>query len=165
LLYTTEAKHKPLYMIYHMHRSTPISRLNFDMDKNDSSPDAPHVERRSPYVFTRTSRAGKTTQPSMAAKVSSPITRASRRQLSAAGSEKLVRIRNEQARYPQGSAWPLQMRADMVAAYLDLHDTKDLCRAIGSGDAPPPTATRLIGKQTEIIWLKDAIDRFVCNRL
>lgn len=117
------------------------------------------------YAFTRASRAGKTTQPSMTAKVSPPTTTARRRQLSAAGSDKLVRIRNEQARYPQGPTWPLQMRADMVAAYLDLRDTKELCRAITSGDAPLPTATRLIGKRTEVVWQKDAVDRFVSNRL
>jgi hypothetical protein len=133
------------------------------MDQSNSLPDTSRVKRPSPYVFTRASRAGKTTEPSMTAKMPSPITGASRRQLKAAGADKLVRIRSEQARYPQGPTWPLQMRADMVAAYLDLHDTKDLCRAVSSGDAPPPTATRLIGKRTEVIWLKDAIDRFVCN--
>ncbi len=64
------------------------------------------------------------------------------------------------ARYPLGS-WPMQMRADMVAAYLDYRDTVELLKAITRGDAPRPSALRGKGRNREPVWNKDDLDRHV----
>jgi hypothetical protein len=78
--------------------------------------------------------------------------------------ERQVIVKNESARYPGGSAWPLQMRADMVAAILDFSTTKELCYAISKGQAPYPTAFRLKGKKWEAIWTTDNVRDFVSGR-
>jgi hypothetical protein len=49
--------------------------------------------------------------------------------------------RNLPARYPPGP-WPGQMRADMVAAFLDFENTADLAAAVSRGEAPRPSALR-----------------------
>jgi hypothetical protein len=72
-----------------------------------------------------------------------------------------VIVKNEIARYPAGAAWPLQMRADMVAAILDFSTTKELCHAITQGQAPYPTAFRLKGKKWEAIWMTESVRNFV----
>jgi hypothetical protein len=69
------------------------------------------------------------------------------------------------ARYPPAGAWPSQMRADMVAAFLDYRDTKALSLAVARGDAPPPNALRGKGRQREPVWNKDALESFVAPRL
>ncbi len=53
------------------------------------------------------------------------------------------------------------MRADMAAAYLDLRDTKELARAVGRGEAPPPSALRGSGRKREPIWAKVSLDDYI----
>lgn len=131
---------------------------------NTPANSSPPARKKSKFVFTRQSRSKRVTDAPLSAHISSPIGTVTRRQLQAVGSDQFVRIANEQARYPIGPAWPVQMRADMVAAYLDYKDTRDLCKAVTSGAAPPPSSTRLIGKRTEVIWMKEMLDRFVAAR-
>lgn len=63
------------------------------------------------------------------------------------------------ARFPPFGAWPVEMRADMTAAYLDYRDTAELKRAIVRGDAPPPTSLRGTGRAREPIWARQSLDR------
>ena len=53
------------------------------------------------------------------------------------------------------------MRADMAAAYLDYRDTGELARAVGRGEAPPPSAFHGTGRAKEPVWSKVALDTFV----
>ena len=64
------------------------------------------------------------------------------------------------ARYPPTGTWPALMRADMAAAYLDYRDTGELARAVGRGEAPPPTGYHGIGRAREPVWSKAVIDNF-----
>lgn len=43
-------------------------------------------------------------------------------------------------RYPENSAWPAEMRVDMLAAYLDFRSVDEVVRAISKARAPAPTA-------------------------
>jgi hypothetical protein len=63
------------------------------------------------------------------------------------------------ARYPSGP-WPAQMRADMVAAFLDLDNTADLVAAVKRGEAPPPSAMRKRGKNAEPVWSRAYLEHF-----
>ncbi len=65
------------------------------------------------------------------------------------------------ARYPPLGAWPTQMRADMVAAYLDYRDTAELAAAVRRGDAPTPSALRGAGRRRESVWARRDLDRAV----
>jgi len=65
------------------------------------------------------------------------------------------------ARYPPTGAWPVVMRADMAAAYLDYRDTGELARGVSRGEAPPPIGYHGVGRAREPIWSKIAIDSFV----
>jgi hypothetical protein len=84
--------------------------------------------------------------------------------LRTAASDKYVYVKNSVARYPAGGCWPLQMRADMAAAFLDFSNTRELCAAVANGDAPLPTATRTRGKSAEVVWFKDALHQFAATR-
>jgi hypothetical protein len=68
-------------------------------------------------------------------------------------------------RYPPTSAWPGQLRADMVAAFLDYPDTKALAAAIARGEAPSPSALRGQGRAREPVWNLEDLERFVAPRL
>lgn len=68
------------------------------------------------------------------------------------------------ARYPPIGAWPAVMLADMAAAYLDFANTRELARAVGRGEAPPPIAYRGIGRARQPVWYKAAIDHFTSPR-
>ena len=63
------------------------------------------------------------------------------------------------ARYPPISAWPVLMRADMAAAYLDYRDTRELARAVRRGEAPPPIGYHGVGRTREPVWSRAIIDR------
>lgn len=63
------------------------------------------------------------------------------------------------ARFPPSGAWPGQMRADMVAAYLDYKDTAELAAAVKRGDAPAPSLMRGTGRSKEPVWITADIDR------
>jgi hypothetical protein len=63
------------------------------------------------------------------------------------------------ARYPLGP-WPTQMRADMVAAFFDFENTAELLAAVKRGEAPPPSAMRKRGKNTEPIWSRAHLEHF-----
>jgi hypothetical protein len=117
------------------------------------------------YVFVRASRLKRRPDDTLFLVPASQGQRASRRKLRAVVSDRQVHVKNMDARYPGGPIWPLQMRADMVAAYLDFVDTKDLCVAITSGEAPPPTTTRTKGKKVELIWHKEFVDRFISAKV
>jgi hypothetical protein len=67
------------------------------------------------------------------------------------------------ARYPPTGTWPAQMRADTVAAYLDLRDTAELAAAISRQEAPPPTTLRGSGRCREPVWARIDVDRFVAS--
>lgn len=62
------------------------------------------------------------------------------------------------ARYPPTGVWPAEMRADMVAAYLDYRNTSELARAVARGDAPPPTGYHGTGRSKEPVWAKRHVD-------
>jgi hypothetical protein len=63
------------------------------------------------------------------------------------------------ARYPPGP-WPGQMRADMVAAFLDFESTAELAAAVKRGEAPPPSALRRKGNKSEPVWSRIHLERF-----
>lgn len=67
-------------------------------------------------------------------------------------------------RYPPTGAWPAVMRADMVAAYLDYHDTGELARAVARGEAPPPTGYHGTGRARQPVWSKAVIDDLMAPR-
>ena len=71
----------------------------------------------------------------------------------------MVMPRNLPARYPSGP-WPGQMRADMVAAFLDFENTAELAAAVKRGEAPPPSALRKKGNKSEPVWSLIYLERF-----
>lgn len=109
------------------------------------------------FVFTRAARSGRHSNDGTRPGESS----ASGHRMRFSASGRQVIVKNEGARYPAGGAWPLQMRADMVAAILDFSTTKELCYAIAQGHAPYPTAFRLKGKKWEAIWTTQNVRDFV----
>jgi hypothetical protein len=74
-----------------------------------------------------------------------------------------VHVANKPPRFPPG-AWPLEMRADTVAALLDFSSTRELCKAIQRGEAPRPNATRGSGSTIEVVWFVRAVEDFVARR-
>jgi hypothetical protein len=75
----------------------------------------------------------------------------------------IATTRSLPARYAVG-AWPAEMRADLVAAYLDFETTGLLMAAILRGEAPPPTAMRIHrGKQVPV-WSGAACCTFIQYR-
>lgn len=74
-----------------------------------------------------------------------------------------IHVRNRPPRFPPG-AWPIEMRADMTAAYLDFPSTRELCKAVARGEAPKPDSTRGAGAELEVIWSTRSIDEFVSRR-
>jgi hypothetical protein len=64
--------------------------------------------------------------------------------------EPIVSGRSIAARYPD--QWPLEMRADAVAALLDYETTGQLWKAVSRGEAPRPTAYRTQNGRREAIW-------------
>jgi hypothetical protein len=67
------------------------------------------------------------------------------------------------ARSPIG-AWPMELRADMVAAFLDYPDTAALLRAIERNEAPRPTGLRGTGRSREPVWCRVACETFIAHR-
>ncbi|SRR5216684_4289583 len=65
------------------------------------------------------------------------------------------------ARYPVNGAWPVEMRIDMLAAYLDFRSVRELVLAVSRGEAPPPTRYRGVGRAREAIWAKVIVDEHV----
>jgi hypothetical protein len=65
------------------------------------------------------------------------------------------------ARYPVNGAWPAEMRIDMLAAYLDFRNVRELVLAVSRGEAPPPTRYRGVGRAREAIWVKVMVDEHV----
>jgi hypothetical protein len=68
------------------------------------------------------------------------------------------------ARFPAGDVWPAEMRADMVAAYLDLETTGKLLAAVARSEAPRPTATRLFNGRRIPVWARVECDTFIERR-
>jgi hypothetical protein len=64
-------------------------------------------------------------------------------------------------RYPVNGAWPAEMRIDMLAAYLDFRNVRELVLAVSRGEAPPPTRYRGVGRAREAIWVKVIVDEHV----
>ncbi len=65
------------------------------------------------------------------------------------------------ARYPLNSAWPAEMRIDMLAAYLDFRTVRELALAVSRGEAPPPTSYRGVGRSREPVWAKVIVDNHI----
>lgn len=65
------------------------------------------------------------------------------------------------ARYPVNGAWPAEMRIDMLAAYLDFRNVRELALAISRGEAPPPTSYRGAGRSKEAVWAKVIVDNHI----
>lgn len=65
-------------------------------------------------------------------------------------------------RYPD--RWPAEMRADVVAAFLDYDTTRELWKAIARNEAPRPTAYRVRGKRREPVWAYEICRAFVARR-
>jgi hypothetical protein len=65
------------------------------------------------------------------------------------------------ARAPVNGAWPAEMRIDMLAAYLDFRNVRELVLAVSRGEAPPPTRYRGVGRAREAIWVKVIVDEHV----
>jgi hypothetical protein len=62
-------------------------------------------------------------------------------------------------------SWPVEMRMDVVAAFLDYSDTKALSAAIDRGEAPRATSMRCTGaKGMEPIWSAEAVADFIRRR-
>ena len=74
-----------------------------------------------------------------------------------------IHVPNRPPRFPAG-AWPIEMRADMAAAYLDFPSTRALCKSIARGEAPKPDSTRGAGAALEVVWFTKSIDEFVAHR-
>lgn len=74
-------------------------------------------------------------------------------------SDNMVMPRNLPPRYPLGP-WPGQMRADMVAAFLDFENTAELAVAVKRGEAPPPSALRKKGNKSEPVWSRNHLEHF-----
>lgn len=68
------------------------------------------------------------------------------------------------ARYPPAGSWPLELRADLAAAFLDYPDTRAFYAAVSRGEAPRPTGLRGTGKVREPIWARPVMERFVAQR-
>jgi hypothetical protein len=75
-----------------------------------------------------------------------------------------IRVTNRPARFPPTGVWPLELRADMVAALLDFDTTRQLCKAIADGTAPRPGAVRGRGTELEVVWSREAVRDFVAAR-
>jgi hypothetical protein len=116
------------------------------------------------FVFTRAARSRHLpSHATLGATVTSAKEAAGNRMRFSTPDRQVI-VKNEGARYPGGAAWPLQMRADMVAAILDFSTTKELCYAIALGQAPFPTAFRSKGKKWEAVWATESVHDFVSGR-
>jgi len=73
------------------------------------------------------------------------------------------RLWSRSARFPTG-AWPIEMRIDLVAAYLDYATTRDLWNAVERGEAPRPSAVRHGRNGREPVWSSEAVTQFVRSR-
>src|SRR4051794_40206863 len=65
------------------------------------------------------------------------------------------------ARYPVNGVWPAEMRADLLAAYLDFRNVRELVLAIARGEAPSPTRFRGRGRTREAVWVKVIVDNHI----
>lgn len=116
-----------------------------------------------PLTFVRQPRARPSTEPAFKA----PNTTVSRRAVQSLRIQQrkgLIHVANRAARHPGGPTWPIEMRAETLAAFLDFSNTRELCRAIALGEAPAPHATRGSGKRLEVVWYSRAVDEFVARR-
>jgi hypothetical protein len=84
--------------------------------------------------------------------------------LDAGSGRRVVRVTNRPARFPKNGLWPIELRADMLAALLDFETTRQLCKAIAAGAAPRPGAVREVGGSSELVWSLAAVRRFVAVR-
>src|SRR3984893_5475815 len=64
-------------------------------------------------------------------------------------------------RYPVNGTWPAEMRIDMLAAYLDFRNVRELVLAVSRGEAPPPTIQRGARRSREAIWARAIVDEYV----
>lgn len=67
-------------------------------------------------------------------------------------------------RVPIAGTWPLEMRADVLAALLDFPDTDALVDAILRSEAPRPTVMRRAGTKSEPVWSLSAVQAFLERR-
>lgn len=73
------------------------------------------------------------------------------------------RLWSRSARFPRGE-WPIEMRIDVVAAFLDFATTRDLWNAVERGEAPRPSAVRHGRNGREPLWSLEAVKQFVKSR-
>jgi hypothetical protein len=74
----------------------------------------------------------------------------------------LVRVPNRPARFPP--IWPEELTAETLAALLDFPTTRELCKAISRGEAPPPTSFRRAKGTIQCVWHRVAVLKFVAAR-
>jgi hypothetical protein len=75
-----------------------------------------------------------------------------------------IHVPKRRPRYPDGGAWPFEMRADVLAALLDYPDTNSLIDGILRAEAPRPTVMRGAGARKEPIWSLHAVQAFLQRR-
>jgi hypothetical protein len=73
-------------------------------------------------------------------------------------------VPNRPARFPDHGAWPAEMRADLVAAFLDYPNTRALVAGIVNGDAPRASSFRYDGGTRELTWYLEGLKAFVASR-
>jgi hypothetical protein len=74
-----------------------------------------------------------------------------------------VHLPRQRARIPAGP-WPLEMKADVLAALLDFSDTDALVDAILRFEAPRPTVLRGAGTKREPVWFLNQVEAFLQKR-
>ena len=68
------------------------------------------------------------------------------------------------ARYPAGTVWPTEMRADMASAFFDMPSTFVLAAAIQRNEAPAASAWRIHNGRRVPVWCREVCERFVEHR-
>ena len=148
--------------------SDPNNTTKSDRDMDRSSPRDTQGTVTVRYVphKRRTKKAGEVTFAEIAEPPPSQPPRRTKgaQELRAPFRKTPIHVPNRPPRFPPGGAWPIEMRADMVAAYLDFTSTRELCKAIARGDAPKPDSTRGMGIDLEVVWSSKTIEQFVTRK-
>jgi hypothetical protein len=124
----------------------------------------PEKKARGPVTFIRKPRKQPQSSEVAFAVVSSMPSKRRAQLLKAGPRKSFVHVTNRVARFPPTGTWPIEMRAETAAAYLDFATTRALCKAVARGEAPAPNATRGAGESLEVVWYATAVEDFVARR-